>query len=92
MVAEPIGSKAIIEGNAEIDVFIQRDMGLSSLLCCSHAEKIKNNNLSTIVLIDEAHLLDSDAFIDLRLLVSSAIEEFEGLKIILFGHSDIKKN
>ena len=54
-------------------------------------KKIKNNNLSTIVLIDEAHLLDSDAFIDLRLLVSSAIEASNGLKIVLFGHSDIKK-
>ena len=53
--------------------------------------KIKNNNLSTIVLIDEAHLLDSDAFIDLRLLVSSAVEASDGLKIVLFGHSDIKK-
>jgi general secretion pathway protein A len=53
--------------------------------------KIKNNNLTTIVLIDEAHLLDSDAFIDLRLLVSSAIEDYDGLKIVLFGHSDINK-
>jgi type II secretory pathway predicted ATPase ExeA len=53
--------------------------------------KIKESNLSTIVLIDEAHLLESDAFIDLRLLVSSALDEFDGLKIVLFGHPDIKK-
>jgi len=54
-------------------------------------KKTKSNDITTIVLIDEAHLLAPDALIDLRLLVSSAIEDTDRLKMVLIGHSDIKR-
>ncbi|MFT7643836.1 MAG: general secretion pathway protein A [Pirellulaceae bacterium] len=38
-----------------------------------------------LLVIDEAHLLDGDALIDLRLLVSSAVVEAPPLKILLVG-------
>ncbi len=53
--------------------------------------KVNASDITTIFLIDEAHLLPSEALIDLRLLVSSAIEEADQLKIILTGHSEIRK-
>jgi len=54
-------------------------------------KKTKSNDITTIFLIDEAHLLAPDALIDLRLLVSSAIEDTDRLKMVLIGHSEIKK-
>jgi len=53
--------------------------------------KTKSPDIATILLIDEAQLLAQDSLIDLRLLVSSAIEETDSLKIVLIGHSAIKK-
>jgi general secretion pathway protein A len=53
--------------------------------------KTKSKDITTIVLIDEAHLLAPDALIDLRLLLSSAIDDSDSLKIVLIGHSEIKK-
>jgi len=53
--------------------------------------KTKSTDLTTILLIDEAHLLDPDVLIDLRLLISSATENSGSLKIVLCGHSKIKK-
>ncbi|MFH1097368.1 MAG: AAA family ATPase [Candidatus Desantisbacteria bacterium] len=53
--------------------------------------KAKSTDLTTILLIDEAHLLDPDVLIDLRLLVSSATEHSSPLKIVLCGHSQLKK-
>lgn len=53
--------------------------------------KAKSSDLTTILLIDEAHLLDPDVLIDLRLLISSATESSSPLKIVLCGHPMIKK-
>lgn len=53
--------------------------------------KTKSTDLTTILLIDEAHLLDPDVLIDLRLLISSATENSSSLKIVLCGHPEIKK-
>lgn len=53
--------------------------------------KIKSTDMTTVLLIDEAHLLDPEVLIDLRLLVSSATEHSSPLKIVLCGHPMIKK-
>lgn len=53
--------------------------------------KVHKTNLTILLIIDEAHLLHSDAITDLRLLISSAIEDTPPLKIILSGQEEIKK-
>lgn len=53
--------------------------------------KTKEKDLTTIIIIDEAHLLKSETLIDLRLLVSSAMDNTDRLKIVLSGHTDLKK-
>lgn len=53
--------------------------------------KTKSTDTPTILLIDEAQLLAPDSLIDLRLLVSSAMEDADKMKIVLIGHSAIKK-
>jgi len=53
--------------------------------------KIQKTEIPTILLIDEAHLLDPDALVDLRLILSSAVDEMDRLQIVLAGHSDIRK-
>lgn len=53
-------------------------------------DKIRKSNLTILLIFDEAHLLNSDAITDLRLLVSSALEEVLPLKIILSGQEEIK--
>lgn len=52
-------------------------------------DKAKNTNLMIILIIDEAHYLGSDAITDLRLLVSSAMDEAPPLKIILAGQEKL---
>lgn len=52
-------------------------------------EKIRNSSLTTLLIIDEAHLLSIEALTDLRLLVSSALDEEPPLKIILSAQDDI---
>lgn len=44
---------------------------------------------TTILVVDEAHLLSPEALVDLRLLVSSAIEENPPLKIVLAGQESL---
>jgi|APSaa5957512622_1039677.scaffolds.fasta_scaffold42775_2 general secretion pathway protein A len=53
--------------------------------------KTKDKDLPTVALIDEAHLLSPEALVDLRLLVSGAMDERPGLKIVLSGHPNLKK-
>lgn len=53
-------------------------------------EKAKASELSTLLLVDEAHLLDPDALTDLRLLVSSALEEAPPFKIVLSGQDSLR--
>jgi general secretion pathway protein A len=55
-------------------------------------EKIKKLNLTVLLIIDEAHLLETDTITDLRLLISSAIENTSTLKIILSGQDAIREN
>lgn len=53
-------------------------------------EKIRKSNLTILLIIDEAHLLETDTITDLRLLISSAIEDTSTLKIILSGQDAIR--
>ncbi len=53
-------------------------------------EKINENEKCTILVIDEAHLLDPKTLTDLRLLISS-IDEKINLKIILCGQQDLSQ-
>lgn len=55
-------------------------------------DKVHKANLTTLLIIDEAHLLDNSAITDLRLLISSALEDTPPLKMILSGQEEIKKN
>ena len=54
-------------------------------------EKTKAAELTTMLIIDEAHLLDPTALTDLRLLVSSALEERPPLKILLCGQEGLRQ-
>lgn len=53
-------------------------------------DKSSRSNLTPIIFIDEAHLLNTDAFTDLRLLVSSPLDSSAHLKIILSGQEHLK--
>lgn len=52
-------------------------------------EKTLNSELTTILLIDEGQLLQSDALTDLRLLVSSALEK-PPFKLLLVGQEKLR--
>lgn len=54
-------------------------------------DKAKSMDATTILIIDEAHLLSSETLTDLRLLVSSALDEFPPLKIVLSGQEGIRR-
>lgn len=53
--------------------------------------KTHQREVTTVLLIDEAHHLKSDSLVDLRLLVSSATDESDRLKIVFSAHPDIRK-
>jgi general secretion pathway protein A len=48
-------------------------------------------DLITVLIIDEAHLIDPQALTDLRLLVSSAMDNHVSLKILLSGQESLAK-
>jgi len=52
--------------------------------------KTKTAELTTMIIIDEAHLLDPSALTDLRLLVSSALDEGPPMKILLCGQESLR--
>lgn len=52
-------------------------------------QKTRSSERTTILIIDEAHLLDETALTDLRLLVSAASEEEAKLKLLLCGQEDL---
>jgi general secretion pathway protein A len=52
-------------------------------------ERVRKADTPTILLIDEAHLIDPAALIDLRLLLSSAIDDTPPLKIVLCGQEPL---
>lgn len=54
-------------------------------------DRVEKNDLPTILIIDEAQFLDPKVFIDLRLLVSSAVQETNKLKIVFVGQPDLLK-
>ena len=54
-------------------------------------DRIRNGDLTTILIIDEAHLIDPQALTDLRLLVSSAVDTDIPLKIVLTGQEALAK-
>jgi len=43
-----------------------------------------------LVILDEAHLLDGDALTDIRLLISSALDDAPPLKIVLAGQEPLR--
>lgn len=53
--------------------------------------KTQSNDRITILIIDEAHLLNEDALTDLRLLVSAGWDDEEKLKIVLAGQDTLNK-
>jgi general secretion pathway protein A len=53
-------------------------------------ERTRSAELTPILILDEAHLLDPQALTDLRLLVSSALEEAPPLKILLCGQETLR--
>lgn len=59
-------------------------------LAITHA--LQNIPCTPILILDEAHLLSAEAIIDLRLLISSAVDNGEkSLKIILCGQEDLNQ-
>jgi general secretion pathway protein A len=53
-------------------------------------ERVRKNDSPTILVLDEAHLIDPEALIDLRLLLSSALETGPPLKIVLSGQEPLR--
>lgn len=66
---------------------ITKDALLSQIIA-----KLERRDKNTVCIIDEAHLLDSDTLLDLRLLLSSAVNEQAPFKLLLVGHSQLKNN
>ncbi len=54
-------------------------------------ERTTKGELMTLLIIDEAHLLDPQALTDLRLLVSSALDADAPVKIILSGQESLAR-
>jgi len=48
-------------------------------------DKVRQNERTSLLIVDEAHLLSSEALTDLRLLVSDALDESPRLKLLLVG-------
>lgn len=52
-------------------------------------EKARKTELMPVLIIDEGHLTDADALIDLRLLVSADLENEPPLKLVLTGQEEL---
>jgi general secretion pathway protein A len=52
-------------------------------------ERLQSNEQPTFLVIDDAHLLPSEALTDLRLLVSSGLDDGPSLKILLSGQETL---
>jgi general secretion pathway protein A len=52
----------------------------------------KRNDQTTLLVIDEAHLIGLDALTDLRLLVSSGLDETPKIKILLAGQDALNQH
>lgn len=53
-------------------------------------ERVRKADAATILILDEAHLIDPDALTDLRLLLSSAVDSGPSLKIVLSGQEPLR--
>jgi len=53
-------------------------------------DKARESDLTTLLVVDEAHLLDPEALTDLRLLVSSSLDDDPPLKILLSGQETLR--
>ena len=53
-------------------------------------ERVRKADAPTILILDEAHLIAPDALTDLRLLLSSALEDGPSLKIVLSGQDPMR--
>jgi general secretion pathway protein A len=53
-------------------------------------EATSNSDTTTLLLVDEAHLLEPQALTDLRLLMSSGLEDHTHLKILLCGQERLR--
>jgi general secretion pathway protein A len=53
-------------------------------------ERVRKNDTPTILILDEAHLIDPEALIDLRLLLSSAVDAGPPLKLVLSGQEPLR--
>ena len=54
-------------------------------------EKARQAEGALLLIIDEAHLLDSDALTDIRLLISSALDDAPPLKVVLAGQEPLRQ-
>jgi len=54
-------------------------------------ERAKRTEGTLLLVLDEAHLLSGEALVDLRLLVSSAVEAGPPLKILLSGQESLRQ-
>jgi len=54
-------------------------------------ERTAKTELTTILIVDEAHLIDPAALTDLRLLVSSALDADPPIKIVLSGQESLAR-
>ncbi|MBU1557823.1 AAA family ATPase [Patescibacteria group bacterium] len=54
-------------------------------------ERVRNSDLKHLLVLDEAHLATVEALTDLRLLISSALDDTAPLKILLVGQQNLNK-
>jgi general secretion pathway protein A len=53
-------------------------------------DKARHTEGAMLVIVDEAHLLASDALTDIRLLISSALDDAPPLKVVLVGQEPLR--
>jgi general secretion pathway protein A len=54
-------------------------------------DKARQAEGGLLLVLDEAHLLDADALIDIRLLISSALDDAPPLKLVLAGQEPLRQ-
>jgi general secretion pathway protein A len=54
-------------------------------------QKVEKTELTTLLIVDEAHLIPSESLTDLRLLVSAGLDEGPRLKILLAGQQPLRE-
>jgi len=53
-------------------------------------DKARQTEGALLLILDEAHLLDGDALTDIRLLISSALDDTPPLKVVLVGQEPLR--